>query len=201
MKGEINLFPWRERQREEQKKNFVMISGGAGFLALFLAFIDWSYQAYRLDDQIQANQLISSAQQDLDIELKQIEQINTNDQIQFKQIQFLHHLQGQRPVTTRLMDELVRLLPEDLHLEKVSRNGSGLTLEGKAVHPSTVSTLLRQLEHSIWFQNAVIRSFVMPDELPSSQSADVHHEGRYGRYVVTVDLSNIALDLPHSKSP
>lgn len=198
MKGEINLFPWRERQREEQKKIFVMISGGVGFLALFFVFIDWSYQAYRLDDQIQANQLISSAQQELDIELKQIEQINTNDQIQFKQIQILHHLQGQRPVTARLMDELARLLPEDLHLEKVSRNGSGLTLEGKVVHPSTVSTLLRQLEHSIWFQNAVIRSFVMPDELPSSQSADMYREGRY---VVTVDLSNIALDLPHSKSP
>lgn len=190
---DINLLPWREQRKEQQKKQFMTISAGVSLFALFLLLLMWSYQSYKLEDRIQANLLISSGQQELERELKQTERINAQDQIRLQQMQLLDALQGQRPINARLLDELARLFPVDIYVDKVSRSANSLRLEGRAAHPNSVATLLYKLEASVWFQQALMHSFVMRDLVHSPQVLSEQGEEHFGHYVVTVDVGNIAL--------
>lgn len=201
MTVQINLLPWREQRIEQQKKQFIAISAAVTLFALLLLLLLWSYQTYKLDDQVQANQLISSSQQELERQLKQAERQNAQDQTLLKQMQLLHALQGQRPITARLIDELARLLPTDLYVDKISRSANSLTLEGRAAHPNTVATLLHKLEASVWFQHALMRSFVMRDSAQLTPQAFNPPEDSFGHYVVSVDLGNIAIEPPKAPSP
>ncbi|WP_353172865.1 PilN domain-containing protein [Acinetobacter rudis] len=201
MKAEINLLPWREQYHQQLKKQFIVISSTVTLFALFLLLLIWSYQTYKLEDLVESNQLISSTQQELELQLKHVERLNTQHQVQLQQMQLLHTLQGQRPVTARLMDELVRLLPTDIYINKLHRSANTLTLEGRAAHPHAVATLLHRLESSIWFQHALMRSFDLHAPATLPQPVFERHEERYGHFVVTVDLGNIALDQPKAQSP
>ena len=197
----INLLPWREQQREQKKRQFIVISVAVALFALLLLSLLWSYLAYQLKQQQQANQLIVNNQQQLELQLKQQQRVTEQAQQTMAHMQMMQGLQGQRPVTARLMDELARLMPADAYITKLSRRMNTLTIEGQAASPHVVANLLAQLEASTWFRQASMQSFVANDETKAVNTVLARFEDRYGSYVVTVDLAEIALSLPRSMSP
>ena len=110
-----------------------------------------------------------------------------------ERMKLIQGLQGQRPVTVRLVVELVRVTPPTMYLTKFARTGDKFTIEGKAESPNTVAELLRNLEASPWYRNAFMNSFLAAeekkDEIASSLVPRV--EETYGTFVVTVDLGEI----------
>lgn len=192
--SKINLLPWREQRREQQKQHFWVIVAFSAFLGLLSVLFAWSYFAYLLEDQEQANQLILSSNQSLGTQLKNIEGLKEQRNAVIARMRLIQGLEGQRPVTVRLVDELVRVVPANLYLTKVSRVGDHFTLEGKADSPQTVAVLLRNLDASQWYQDAVMSSFVAVDD---SKSKDVRStlprpEENYGSFVVRVEIGEIA---------
>ena len=79
-------------------------------------------------------------------------------------MKLIQGLQGQRPITVRLVDELVRVTPPTMYLTKFTRTGDKFTIEGKAESPNTVAELLRILEASPWYRNACMTSFLAAEE-------------------------------------
>ena len=63
----------------------------------------------------------------------------------------IQELQGNRPVIVRNFDELVRVLPDDLYYTSLTRTGDRIGINGLAGDNDDVSTLMRNLEGSIWF--------------------------------------------------
>lgn len=198
---QINLLPWRAQQREQNKRRFIVISLTVAAFALLLLVLLWSYLLYQLEEQKQANQLVHSSHAQLDVQLKQQQHVAEQRQQMLAKMQVIQSLQGQRPITARLIDELVRLMPTDLYVTKLSRHMNSLTIEGKASSPHVVANLLTQLETSKWFQQATMQSFVAHDPSQPLTAVRPQLEDAYGRYVVTVDLAEIALSLPQSMSP
>lgn len=197
----INLLPWREQQREQKKRQFIVISVAVALFALLLLSLLWSYLAYQLKQQQQANQLIVNNQQQLELQLKQQQRVTEQAQQTMAHMQMMQGLQGQRPVTARLMDELARLMPADAYITKLSRRMNTLTIEGQAASPHVVANLLAQLEASTWFRQASMQSFVANDETKAVNTVLARFEDRYGSYVVTVDLAEIAMNIPKAMSP
>lgn len=197
----INLLPWREQQREQKKRQFIVISVAVALFALLLLSLLWSYLAYQLKQQQQANQLIVNNQQQLELQLKQQQRVTEQAQQTMAHMQMMQGLQGQRPVTARLMDELARLMPADAYITKLSRRMNTLTIEGRAASPHVVANLLAQLEASTWFRQASMQSFVANDETKAVNTVLARLEDRYGSYVVTVDLAEIAMNIPKAMSP
>lgn len=197
----INLLPWREQQREQKKRQFIVISVAVALFALLLLSLLWSYLAYQLKQQQQANQLIVNNQQQLELQLKQQQRVTEQAQQTMAHMQMMQGLQGQRPVTARLMDELARLMPADAYITKLSRRMNTLTIEGQAASPHVVANLLAQLEASTWFRQASMQSFVANDETKAVNTVLARLEDRYGSYVVTVDLAEIAMNIPKAMSP
>ncbi|WP_173912151.1 PilN domain-containing protein [Acinetobacter sp. Marseille-Q1618] len=192
--AKINLLPWREELREQRKKQFVAISIGIAVLGFIIVLLAWMYFNQRLEDQEQANQLVVSTNQNLDTQLKTLDGLQEQRNAIIERMKLIQGLQGQRPVTVRLVDELVRVVPPAMYITKFSRTGDKFTIEGKAESPNTVADLLRGLEASEWYRNAFMNSFLAAEENKNKPATSVvpRAEESYGSFVVSVDIGEIA---------
>ena len=192
--AKINLLPWRDELREKRKKEFIAVCIGAFFIGVLGVGATWLFFDIKLQDQEQANQLIVSTNQNLDVQLKSLEGLQEQRNAIIERMKLIQGLQGQRPIAVHLLDELVRVTPSNMYITKFSRLGDKFTLEGKAESPNTVAELLRSLEASPWYRNAFMNSFLVAeekkDQAPSSVVPRV--EEGYGVFVVTADLDAIA---------
>ena len=190
----INLLPWRDELREKRKKEFIAICIGAAFIGALAVTSSWFYYDHKLEDQEQANQLITSTNQNLDVQLKSLEGLEAQRNAIVERMKLIQGLQGQRPIAVRLIDELVRVTPANLYITKFARTGDKFTIEGRAESPNTVAEFLRNLEASAWYRNAFMNSFLaveeQKDKAPSSVIPRI--EESYGSFVVTADLDEIA---------
>ena len=190
----INLLPWRDELREKRKKEFIAICIGAALIGVLAVALAWFYYNQKLEDQEQANQLITSTNQNLDVQLKSLEGLEKQRDAIIERMKLIQGLQGQRPIAVRLIDEMVRVTPTNLYITKFARTGDKFTIEGKAESPNTVAEFLRNLEASPWYRNAFMNSFLAAeekkDQAPSSVVPRV--EESYGSFVVTADLDEIA---------
>ena len=191
--AKINLLPWRDELREQRKKKFVAFCVGVAALGVASVFSGWVYFDQKLDDQEQANQLIISTNQNLDTQLKSLDGLQERRNAIIERMKLIQGLQGQRPITVRLVDELVRVTPPTMYLTKFTRTGDKFTIEGKAESPNTVAELLRNLEASPWYRNAFMNSFLAAEEKKDKTAASLvpRVEENYGSFVVTVDLGEI----------
>lgn len=191
--AKINLLPWRDELREQRKKKFVAFCVGVAALGVVSVFSGWVYFDQKLDDQEQANQLIVSTNQNLDTQLKSLDGLQERRNAIIERMKLIQGLQGQRPITVRLVDELVRVTPPTMYLTKFTRTGDKFTIEGKAESPNTVAELLRNLEASPWYRNAFMNSFLAADENKNKTATSLvpRVEENYGSFVVTVDLGEI----------
>ena len=191
--AKINLLPWRDELREQRKKKFVAFCVGVAALGVASVFSGWVYFDQKLDDQEQANQLIVSTNQNLDAQLKSLDGLQERRNAIIERMKLIQGLQGQRPITVRLVDELVRVTPPTMYLTKFTRTGDKFTIEGKAESPNTVAELLRNLEPSPWYRNAFMNSFLAAEEKKDKTAASLvpRVEENYGSFVVTVDLGEI----------
>lgn len=190
--AKINLLPWREALREQRKKEFISIGVGVFLLGLVLAALAWAFFNQRSNDQQQANQVIQQANQQLDVQLKSLDGLQKHRDEIIERMKLIQDLQGKRPVVVRLFDELVRLMPSNMHLSRFERRGNKFTIIGRAESPNAVSELLRNLESSPWYRNAFMNSYTGVEQLkqPKSGSVVPRPEHSYGEFVVTVDLSD-----------
>ena len=191
--AKINLLPWRDELREQRKKKFVAFCVGVAALGVASVFSGWVYFDQKLDDQEQANQLIVSTNQNLDTQLKSLDGLQERRNAIIERMKLIQGLQGQRPITVRLVDELVRVTPPTMYLTKFTRTGDKFTIEGKAESPNTVAELLRNLEASPWYRNAFMNSFLVAEEKKDKAVSSLvpRVEENYGSFVVTVDLGEI----------
>lgn len=191
--AKINLLPWRDELREQRKKKFVAFCVGVAALGVASVFSGWVYFDHKLDDQEQANQLIVSTNQNLDTQLKSLDGLQERRNAIIERMKLIQGLQGQRPITVRLVDELVRVTPPTMYLTKFTRTGDKFTIEGKAESPNTVAELLRNLEASPWYRNAFMNSFLAAEEKKDKAVSSLvpRVEENYGSFVVTVDLGEI----------
>lgn len=193
--AKINLLPWRDELREKRKKEFIAVCIGAALIGVLAVTLAWFYYNHKLQDQEQANQLVISTNQNLDVQLKSLEGLQEQRNAIVERMKLIQGLQSQRPVAVRLVDELVRVTPSSMYLTKVARIGNKFTFEGKAESPNTVAEFLRNLEASPWYRNAFMNSFLAVEENTNKAPSSVvpRVEESYGSFVVTADLDEIAL--------
>ncbi|MBJ9984074.1 PilN domain-containing protein [Acinetobacter sp. S40] len=191
--AKINLLPWRDELREQRKKQFIAFSAAVAVLGVVAVVLAWLFYDHKLNDQEQANQLIVSTNQNLDTQLKSLDGLQERRNAIVERMKLIQGLEGQRPVTVRLIDELVRVTPSNMYLTKFTRAGDKFTIEGKAESPNTVAELLRNLEASPWYRNAFMNSFLAADDKKDQTQSSVvpRVEESYGTFVVTTDLGEI----------
>ena len=192
--AKINLLPWRDELREKRKKEFIALCIGAFLVGALGVGSTWFYYDHKLQDQEQANQLIISHNQNLDVQLKSLDGLQEQRNAIIERMKLIQGLQSQRPIAVHLIDELVRVTPSNMYITKFDRSADKFTIEGRAESPNTVAELLRNLEASPWYRNAFMSSFLVAEEKKDKAQSSVvpRVEETYGSFIVTADLDQIA---------
>ena len=70
----------------------------------------------------------------------------------------IQELQGNRPVSVRLFDELARQLSQNVFFERLTLSGTNIAVTGIAEDNSRISDQLRAFDQSLWFTEGNVTS-------------------------------------------
>ncbi|TCK04752.1 PilN domain-containing protein [Marinobacterium mangrovicola] len=147
----INLRPWREERNALLQKRFLGNLVAAAVLAAVTVFAVSYYYDMQMDRQQARNNYLRGEISKLDQKIAEISELRRKRERLLERLNAIQELQGNRPVIVRNFDELVRVLPDDLYYSSLTRTGDRIGINGLANDNDDVSTLMRNLEGSIWF--------------------------------------------------
>lgn len=193
----INLLPWRQEVRERKNKEFMTLVVAVILLSLLGAFAAWSYFNNQLTNQQTANENIRQENTNLDRALAEIETLEQQRDDIVARMKVIQDLQGRRPVPVRVWDDIARLIPAQMYLTNMKREGEMITFTGQAGDNTVISNFIRALDGSEWLQESAVVSIQQPNAGAYQQPSQTgnkpprpeYPEDRYLTFVVTTKIS------------
>jgi type IV pilus assembly protein PilN len=149
----INLLPHREVRRKAQQRQFLVLAAttvGLGIAAIILVH---GFLAQRIETQNARNRYLDTEIAKLDKEIDEIKKLKEQTVSLLARKRVVESLQANRTEAVRLLDQLVRQLPDGLYLKQVKQTGDVVNVQGYATSNARVSTLMRNFEASPWLED------------------------------------------------
>jgi type IV pilus assembly protein PilN len=181
--AQINLLPWRERLREERKREFTNILVGIVIIAGGLVLLADRYFVGEINMQSARNNFVQSEINILDERVAEITELRQQKEDIRARMNVITDLQGSRPLIVRMFDELVNTLPDGIYYKTLERVGERIAIDGVAESNSRITELLRNLEASDWFRDPDLS-----DITAASGAANALTEAFTFSLTVTLDL-------------
>ena len=89
----------------------------------------------------------------LDQEVAEIRDLQRKRNQLVERMRVIQALQGNRPVIVRLLDQLVRTVPDGVFYTSLETKANVVSIEGVAESNNRVSSLMRRLDASDWLEN------------------------------------------------
>lgn len=150
----INLLPHREAKRAQRRREFNFILVGVVVAAAAIWYVGKLYLDERTATQQRRNDLLVAENKKLTEQIDEIKKLKDQTAALLARKQVVETLQVNRSASVKLIDQLVRQLPDGVYLKSVKQTGQKVNLVGLAQSNARVSTLMRNLESSPYLQNA-----------------------------------------------
>jgi type IV pilus assembly protein PilN len=152
----INLLPHREARRKEQRKRFATMAALTVVLGGLIVFAGHTHYAGRIEEQMGRNQFLEGEIASLDRQIAEISKLKEQTQALLGRKKVVESLQSNRSETVRLLDQLIRQIPDGVYLKAVKQQGPNVNVAGYASSSARVSTLMRNLEASPWLEDPAL---------------------------------------------
>ncbi|KKN45927.1 hypothetical protein LCGC14_0677970, partial [marine sediment metagenome] len=157
----INLLPWREERRQERQKQFLTIVVASFIVAVAIFYVALMFENGLIDEQNQRNAFLTKEIALMDIKIAEINTLETERTKLLARMNVIQELQISRPKVVKVLDAIVQTLPEGIYLEKLTRQGDSLILDGVAQSDTTVTegdinvadTVTNSFHFNIWFSS------------------------------------------------
>ena len=150
---QINLLPWREEQRQELKKQFVLSAVMTCVLAAAIVGLIHFQMQSKIGYQLSRNKFMSDEIAKVDEEIKEIKELQKVRRSLIERMEVIQDLQGSRPSIVHLFTEIVSSVPNGVYLQSLEQKGSNLKISGEAESNARVSTYMRNLQSSAWLKD------------------------------------------------
>ena len=159
----INLLPWREEAEKAKQREYFTILTAVAFCAFVVVFaISQFYQA-RVDGQNSRNQYLKNEIQALDVRISQIKSLDEKKKELEKRIGAVEQLQRSRNVGTQVLDEIAKVIPSGIYLTRLEKQGNSLQIIGKSESNNHLANMIREIERSDLFDDAILESITSND--------------------------------------
>ena len=142
----VNLLPWREKQRQHQKQQYV-----AGLLAVaaIVGLIFW-FIGQAIDQQISNQNSRNKHERNpvLDAQIAEIKKVKDSKNAIEQRMALIEQLQASRNVAPIVFDELAKLVPPGVAFESMSRSNNRIEIEGTSDSNNRLSDFMRALDNS-----------------------------------------------------
>lgn len=148
----INLLPWRAALRKERETRFA-IHTAIALATTGVMFLGVSYYIdFLIEYQKQRNEFLSKEIKQAEKKIEEIKEIRKKHESLTKRIEIIHQLQTSRPEIVHLFNDFAKTMPAGVYYKKITQTEDKFTLEGIAQSSARVSSLMRQLEESPYFE-------------------------------------------------
>jgi type IV pilus assembly protein PilN len=156
MRIRVNLLPHREIKRAARRRQFNYLLLAALVLAVGIVGLGQAWISASLANQDERNAFLETEITKLDAQIKEIKKIKEETRTLLERKQVVETLQSNRTEVVHLFDEIIRVLPEGLYVKSVKQTGDVIELTGYTQSSARVSTLMRNLEDSPWFERPTL---------------------------------------------
>ncbi len=175
----INLLPWREELREQRKKEFLNVIVGVLLLAGVIIFGFDRYYSGAIDTQTARNNFLKQEIKVLEGRIQEIQLLQQKRNELLSRMKVIQALQGNRPIIVRLFDELARQLAPRVFFTDLRLVGKTLSIRGIAESNNRISSQLRNLSESDWFDKPNVTEI----------NADPNYGPQASQFTLTVEQS------------
>ncbi|WP_078083368.1 PilN domain-containing protein [Microbulbifer mangrovi] len=169
--AKINLLPWRQEYRAQKQKEFQQVAVLVVIATVVSVFMWMKTVDAQIANQEQRNQLLNTEIAALNKQVREIKDLKKRRQELIDRMRVIQELQGNRPLAVRYFDEMVRAAPEGLWLTHLKRTGKTLKVSGVAESNNRVSSFMRSLDQSEWFQSPNLTGVTARPEFGEQASA------------------------------
>ena len=106
----------------------------------------------RIESQEKRNRFLVAEIGELDKQIDEIKKLKEQTQAMLDRKKVVEALQTNRTEAVRLLDQLVRQLPDGLYLKSVKQNNETVNVTGYTTSNARVSTLMRNFDASPWLE-------------------------------------------------
>jgi len=153
MYTQINLLPWREELRQEQRKQFAVMAVLTMILAAAIVGLIHIQMSGKIDYQLSRNSFVSNEISKLDDQIAEIRDLQKVRRSLLERMEVIQDLQTARPSIVHLFSEIVGTVPNGVYLETLNQSAGSLVMSGQAESNARVSTYMRNLSNSEWFKD------------------------------------------------
>lgn len=147
----INLLPHREAARKRKKDQFFTQLGLSALLGGIVCGAIFTWYQGQIAAQEDRNSLLEREIAALDLEIKDVANLQKEIASLRARQTAVENLQGDRNLPVHLLDELVAQLPDGIYLNSMRQENQSVLLAGVAQSQERVSELLRNLgNNSAW---------------------------------------------------
>lgn len=164
----INLLPWREELRAERQRNFISSLALSVALAVLVLVLGDRIIEVSLNAQETRNRYLTENIAAVDSKVAEIRDLRSQRQLLLERMRVIQELQGNRPIIVRVLDELVRTVPDGVYYQNLSASDDTLYIQGIAESNNRVSSLMRRLDASDWLEDPSLDGVTADDELGQS---------------------------------
>ena len=152
----VNLLPHREIARAGRQRQFKAMLATAAVLGVAVVVLGHLFIDARQSMQEQRNAFLNEEIAKLDVQIGEIKKIREQTQALLERKQIVETLQANRTEVVHLFDQMIRLLPDGLYLKSFKQAGDVVTIAGYTQSSARVSTLMRSLDDSPWFEASTL---------------------------------------------
>lgn len=182
----INLLPWRDKQKINQnrkfKKQLLLIFLGAFLLVILMR----QYYMHELNQQQANNAVISQKIQALAPQLAEVNKIKSQNRFLQERVDAANRLIEQQNNSLTVWQSLAQAKPNDLFFMQIKRESSQIILFGKAINAKQVDKFNANLANSSWCGVPMVRS-VNHDITP--QTNKMHGTASSNSYLVSFEVA------------
>lgn len=170
MSGNINLLPWREERRAQKDKQLLLSSFVFWAGCLLAGYLALQYIDGKLTDQRARNAYLQAENAKLNQKIAAIEKLRQEKQELIARINVIQSLQQDRMQIVHVLDDVVRVLPAGVTLDRLAKKNRTIYLDGRAQSNSRVSELMNQADGSLWFGQSNLSVVSLQDTQDSTVS-------------------------------
>jgi type IV pilus assembly protein PilN len=166
----INLLPWREEERKQRQKDFVVALVGGVIAAILVVTLTMFTYIQMINNQNARNQRLEAEIVELEKSIAEIDGLERQKERLLARMEIIEQLQRSRPEIVHLFDEITRQLPDGVYMNGMKQTGRTVELKGVAQSSTRVSALMRQLDGSEWLTDPSVTRVETTENGPARQS-------------------------------
>lgn len=146
--AQINLLPWRDERRQEQRKEFLTVLALVLALGVGLVLLADRVVNGQIEYQKSRNNYLTENIKVLDKMVAEIADLQRKRNQLIDRMRVIQELQGNRPIIVRVLDQIVRTVPDGVFYTSLGSRANTISISGIAESNNRVSSLMRRLDAS-----------------------------------------------------